>query len=397
MEDGLTIGGERAPGTRRSFLALGAAALSAGCQTSWPSGGDRAPTTTVECDTSGGWTQFQADAANTGVCGRRAPSMDANSTELAEVTERSGGVVADGGGRVFVVDQQDVWALDAAEASESWRRSFDSLVATTPLLLCDALVVQTSIKTCALDSATGETLWEASPGNQFADPVSDGRHAYIAAGVPTALDLRDGSTMWTHELSGVSPWGCCLADETVVVAGERDDGGALVGLDAASGERQWRTDFGNPVKTSPTDDDGTVYVPDMWGDVYAVTAATGTVEWQTAVYEQLPSGRRSPTPTVVDGTVVVPSGNARRSVGLNAASGTEEWQLKTGPTLAPALCTESGIVMGTMNEGLFLVGESGSVSDNRADTRVASQMALTDDGLFFKAYGRELSLSHLPV
>lgn len=396
MEDSLTIGGERGPVTRRSFLALGAA-LSAGCQANWPSGGDQASTVTVECNTSGSWTQFQADAANTGACGRRAPSMDADLTELAEVAERSGGIVADGERRVFVVDQQDVWALDNAEASESWRRSFDSLVTTTPLLLCDALAVQTSIKTYALDSATGETLWEASPGNQFADPVLDGRHAYIASGVPTALDLRDGSTVWTHELSGVSPWGCCLADETVVVAGKRDDGGALVGLDAASGERQWRTDFGNPIKTSPTYDDGTAYVPDMWGGVYAVAAATGSVEWQTTVYEQLPSSRRSPTPTVVDGTLVVPSGNARRSVGLDAADGTEQWQLETGPTLAPALDTENGIVMGTMNEGLFLIGEGGSVSDSRADTRVASQMALRDDGLFFKAYGREISLSHLPV
>lgn len=381
--------------SRRAVLATGAATLVAGCQSDGFGSDARQTTVDIDCEASDGWRQYQTDAANSGTRTQRTPPFDAELTSVGSVSEFSGGVVVDDARRAFFGDQQAVRAIDVREGDERWRREFNSLVSATPVLACNAVVVQTSVRTYALDRSDGTTLWEASPGNQFAEPLSDGRHVFVASSVPTALDLRDGSTRWSHDLTDVTPWGCCLGDGCLVVTGLTDRGGVAVGLDAASGDRRWRTDLPNPVKASPTYRDGTAYVPDEGTHLVALSIETGDVEWRTRPYDSLPGGRWAATPTVAGDTVVVPSGNGGTTAAVDRASGETVWEVETGPTLAPPVATGSGVVVGTMNEGLFLVDADGTVVDRRTDTRAGSQMALTDAGLFYKTAGMDVEFVHL--
>jgi outer membrane protein assembly factor BamB len=197
------------------------------------------------------------------------------------------------------------------------------------VLACNTVLVQTSTKTYALDRSDGTTLWEASPGNQFAEPLSDGRSVFVASGAPTALDLRDGTVTWSHDLTDVTPWGCCLGNGILVVTGPTDGGGAVVGLDAASGDRRWRTDLSRVVKAAPTYRDGTVYVPDEGAQLVALTTDTGDVEWRTRPYDSIPGDRRATTPTVADDTVIVPSGNGGTTAAVDRANGEMAWELET--------------------------------------------------------------------
>ena len=381
--------------SRRALLATATVSFTAGCQAIGQFSDEQNRSVEVDCDTTGGWHQYQTDPANTGAHNRQAPSFDSEPTTIDVVSERSGGIAVDAEQRVFISDQQEIWATEAGADSEIWRRGFNSLIYSTPILTCNAVVVQTSASTYALDKTDGTTLWKASSGNQFAEPLADGHRLFIASDVPVALDIRDGSSMWTQELDGIEPWGCCLGDETLVIAGETDNGGALVGVDAATGESQWRTDIQRPVKASPTYDDGMMYVPDEGNQLIALAIETGTVEWQTEPYKELSGDRRATTPTVMTDTVVVPGGNGGRTVGVDRVGGETLWELDSGPTLAPPLAAENEVIVGTMNEGIFRIGTDGAVNDRLTDTRVGSQMALTDAGLFYKTAGLEVELVHL--
>ncbi|WP_255149133.1 PQQ-binding-like beta-propeller repeat protein [Halorarius halobius] len=375
--------------SRRALLATGAAALAAGCQVGPLEGDDPGRTVAVDCDRSTGWRQYQTDAANSGVRAARPPSLDGDIERLAPVGERNGGVAVGDDG-VYFGDQQSVRALDVA-GRERWRREFRSLVYATPVLVCDAVVVQASTRTVALDRGDGTTLWEADAGAQFSEPLFDGERLFVAGGVTAAVDVADGTVRWSTDLD-VDPWGCCLGDGTLVVAGPTDDGGALVGLDAASGERLWRTDLSRALKAAPTFRDGVAYVPDEGNGVHAVDAATGDLLWQRRPYDEIPGDRRASSPTATGESVVVPSGNGGTTVGVDPSTGERRWSVETGPTLAPPVATGAGVLVGTMNEGLFRVGPDGDVRGRRSDTRAGSQMALTDAGLFYKTAGLDPGL-----
>jgi outer membrane protein assembly factor BamB len=381
--------------SRRAFLATGVAALTAGCQAVGDLLGDEEETMNAGCGPSQGWHQYQVDAANSGRQALRVPSFDAEPTTLGGVEDFVGGVAVDAERRVFVSDEQEVWAVDADEERELWRRLLDAPVSGTPILGCDAVVVQTYDGTHALKKTDGSTIWEAGFGQLSGDPLADGRRIFVASDVPAALDVVDGTDVWTQDAVDLDPWGCCLGDGVLVVAGQTDGGGALVGLDAESGEHMWRTDLQRGVKTSPTFADGTVYVPDKGNGLVAVSTDSGDVEWQTDPYARIANTRRATTPTVVGETVVVSSGNGPTTVGVDRASGETRWELDTGPTLAPPLATESGVLVGAVNEGLFLVDPDGTLREHKRDTRVGSQMALTEAGLFYQTGHRSSELVHL--
>lgn len=388
--------------TRRALLGVGLTAATAGCQTG-PIGRSPKKTVVTDCGKDGGWCQYQSDARNSGKRAQPAPTVDAGVTNLdVSVTERDGGLVVDAKQQVFFGDGQQVKAIDSETEGELWSRQFDSLVSTTPILTCNAVIVQTSIGTYALRKTDGSTLWKVTRGNQFSEPVAKDGHVFVMSGHPTAIDITDGSELWTYEAADFQPWGCCIGEGTLVVAGLREGtnseqpvGGVLMGLDTESGDRLWRTDLPRPIKTSPTYDDGTVYVPDRGNQLHAMNAKSGEIEWETEPYNQIPVSRRATTPTVTDGTVVVPSGNGKTTAGVDAATGEPQWKLDIGPTLAPALSAANKVLIGTMNQGLFVVETGGTVISHNSDTRVGSQMAFTTAGLFYKTAGMEIELAHV--
>jgi len=93
----------------------------------------------------------------------------------------------------------------------------------------------------------------------------------------------DGEVVWTErvEETGRGIHGTPAVANGVVYIGAYD--GALYAFDLETGERYWRTKLGDAIGSSPGYHDGTVYIAveyyDPSGELFAVDAVTGEVEW----------------------------------------------------------------------------------------------------------------------
>ena len=392
--------GERMTNRRAVLAALGSAAM-AGCATEAVPGFGREAVDALACDASGGWRQFQADPGNTGRTSVSPPSFDAGAEVLVDGIRNGAaapGVVADDRGRVFAPDGTTVLGYDSRGGTEQWRRSLDAPVAGTPVLACEGVIVATITGTVALSADDGTVLWEQSVGAS-GPPVVDGETIYLPGGVTSALEVASGAKRWTTEFDDVSVRACCLAGGTLVVVGKTEAGGMVMGLDPGTGEERWRTDARNQISAAPTHHDGTIYVPDEGNQVYAVDAETGDVRWRVTAYGDYPGDRLGSAPAVTESTVVVPSGNGGTTVGLDRETGDRRWELETAQVLGSPIPTENGVVIGSINQGLYRVSESGEVTGRATDTRAGGPMALTEAGLFYKTAGpgNRADISFIPT
>jgi len=100
----------------------------------------------------------------------------------------------------------------------------------------------------AVDADSGERLWDPRPlGTDVSTPAVVGDRGYVAVGAGAAgfvarLDLSTGETRWRDDVdwSASAP---VVADGTLVVAGERVDGGVVRAYDAATGDALWTQTF----------------------------------------------------------------------------------------------------------------------------------------------------------
>ncbi|MFB6164303.1 MAG: PQQ-binding-like beta-propeller repeat protein [Haloarculaceae archaeon] len=183
------------------------------------------------------------------------------------------------------------------------------------------------------DATTRWTVREAplGPGHHVSTPaVADGV-VYFAEGGEFdgesisarvhAVDAATGAVDWSRDLGGTNAFrGTAVAGDTVL----QPVGGAVVALDAATGDERWRTSA--DLDTGVTVADGAAYVAGRGYDgpttLYALDLATGEARWT----HDLPGGRGAgigaSQPAVVDGTVYVAHGAL---AALAAADGTELW------------------------------------------------------------------------
>jgi outer membrane protein assembly factor BamB len=99
----------------------------------------------------------------------------------------------------------------------------------------------------AFDADTGDALWEPRRlGVDVSTPAVVGDRGYAAvdrgdgSGAVVAIDLATGETRWRDEV-GFAAFGPVVGDDTLVVAGDRDDGraGVVRAYDAETGETLW--------------------------------------------------------------------------------------------------------------------------------------------------------------
>ncbi|MDX8352276.1 PQQ-like beta-propeller repeat protein [Cognatiyoonia sp. IB215182] len=215
--------------------------------------------------------------------------------------DASGGGVSAGGGQVFVTTGfGEITALNAADGQVQWVQDLDAPVTTGPTLRGDLVYVVSRDSTAwALDNSNGRIRWQrsgtpsdanfgggASPAVQgeFAifpfpsgevaatfprgglprwstvvsgdrlgraaslindiagDPVISGNRVYISnfGGRTVALDLRDGTRIWTAGEGAVSPvWP--VGDALFLI----NDVNELVRLDTRTGRPVWRVALPN--------------------------------------------------------------------------------------------------------------------------------------------------------
>jgi outer membrane protein assembly factor BamB len=108
--------------------------------------------------------------------------------------------------------------------------------------------------------------------------------------------------LWTSNLNGSISTSPVSANGNVFI-GTLD--GDFYALDLATGQMIWTINTGNPISTSPAYQNGLVFVgTENPGEIYAVSADTGTVKWQYPI----PSGAAVySSPAVIDGKVIAGS------------------------------------------------------------------------------------------
>jgi len=271
-------------------------------------------------------------------------------------------------------------ALDLATREVRWRcRLENSLVNDPTLAHDDALYIATRSADplgvgllLALDASTGDERWRWTPGAQAvsaAAPADGTLYVTLDGDQFWAVDAGTGDEGWhlclpmprSVAAPAASPdhpgWlflpsrgpHLCAVDvaqreiawhhpspddagswflKTPALAGGRlfaaSTGGAVLALDAKTGERLWRTVPGQAGKalTAPTTDGQRVYVGGRDHCVYALDAGSGETLWRRETARRI-EGR----PLLLDGTLYV-TGHDHCLRALDAPTGIELWHVE---------------------------------------------------------------------
>ncbi|MFC3959363.1 PQQ-binding-like beta-propeller repeat protein [Halovivax cerinus] len=232
------------------------------------------------------------------------------------------------------------YALDSDSGEEQWR--FEDLrisatnerVSVNPKLggleVVDGIVYVSGYSVQALDQETGERLWLPEKRGYHGYPtrsspaVSQGT-VYLGNGpLVAAFNAAVGKLRWVEggPTGGgrVSP---LVVDGTVYTGGVYRN---LYAYNGETGEERWRVEGQQPILTSPTVSDGTLYVCTA-GFMYAIDTESGQERMR---YE--PKWGILSSPTVADGTVYVGGESYEREGGVVAAfdtaADTEQWRFE---------------------------------------------------------------------
>jgi outer membrane protein assembly factor BamB len=273
----------------------------------------------------------------------------------------------------------------------------------------------------AIDQETGKEIWKFESRMPIASSpaVADGTLYFVSmTGALAALDAADGKPKWVFptelerkfegkNLNGYPPngqtipdaWDVFLSSPAVangkVYFGSGD--GNVYAVDAASGILQWKLPTGGVVHTSPAVVGNTVYVGSWDSVLYAIDAESGQVRWtfqagtDPVIHNQ--EGFQS-SPAVVDGTVYVGCRDAH-VYAIDAATGKKKWDYPT---------SKSWVVgTPTVRDGVVYVGTSDSSRLMALDARtgrlrfnfstgayVFSSAALAGDLLYFGSHSGKL-------
>lgn len=169
------------------------------------------------------------------------------------------------------------------DGTELWTHPYQYSQDTAPVAASGRVYLTPDARVVALDGATGETVWEVAPGADDPSPqppsaVVDGLVLVRRGATLYALDSRDGSVAWTHDLPGPE-LGLTVADGRLYVWTGTIERSVLLVLDPATGEQHRRF---RPALTPQWGQfavvDGTIYagVRDAVG---ALDATDGTQKW----------------------------------------------------------------------------------------------------------------------
>jgi outer membrane protein assembly factor BamB len=298
-----------------------------------------------------GWTQFQSDAAHTGVAAD-GPSPPFSLAWHAAV-EPGGPLGTQGlsepvvaGDLVIAVAPEEVLAFDLATGAQAWSVPRELGPPAAPAVaLIDGRSVLLYTEGWAghppeagATGATGATGSAGSPGETPATP-SPGDEQEPAGAVDSrliAIDLESREPVWDAiELGEASRSGVTVeADRAYVV----DILGEVVAIGLETGTLEWSTSIDRPVVSPPAVAGGVVVVAgrgdaDVAGaSVVGLDAADGTESWRRDI--DLPGIVIPSAPAVSEGLAVVTfSDSTVRAFELG--SGTERWSVRLGATPTP--------------------------------------------------------------
>jgi outer membrane protein assembly factor BamB len=324
------------------------------------------------------------------------------------VHEFVGPVVVDGV-VYFVSDYESMArALDAATGEILWEYDVVNHV-DDAVTVKDGLVYVPADSAWCLEAGTGQRVWAYKPpGVQKMNgtpAVVDGMACFTAVTEYTQclvcmLDAADGGVLWIRDLGTTYTTGSVTIWNGLVLV--PTSGGPLYALDVSDGSTVWtNTDSeGGYWDTSPTVMDGVIYIGGEDYCVHAIEASTGKLSWETSI-----GGRVESTPAVHDGRVFAGCAFPEAGTSMNALSmedGEILWTVPGAPHGSPAVA--DGLVFwGDYRTGLIhaadeATGESvwtytaESVLSSPAVVDGVMYVAATDWNLY--AFGTGLKYSY---
>lgn len=221
------------------------------------------------------------------------------------------------GGVVYVASlDTHLYAIDQDTGKEKWKFKSRMPIASTPAISGDTLYfVSSTGALAAMNAATGEPKWVFAAEHERKFEAKN-LHGYPPAmqTIPDAWDIFTSSPA----VAGGK-----------VYFGSGD--GNVYAVDATTGLLQWKFATKDVVHTSPAVANGVVYVGSWDSSLYALDAETGQLRWtfeagqDPAIHNQV--GFQS-SPTVVDGIVYIGCRDAH-VYAIDAATGRKKWDYPT--------------------------------------------------------------------
>jgi outer membrane protein assembly factor BamB len=273
----------------------------------------------------------------------------------------------------------------------------------------------------AIEQATGKEKWNFKSRMPIASSpsVADGTVYFVStAGSLAAIDAASGQPKWVYaieyerkfEAKGLNGYPTpaqtvpdawdVFTSSPAVAAGKVFFGsgdGNVYAIDAKSGLLQWKFGTGDVVHASPAVANGVVYVGSWDGNFYAIDAETGQQRWMfkggqdPAIHNQV--GFQS-SPAVVDGTVYVGCRDAH-VYALDAATGRKKWDYPTSKSWVngtPAV-RDGTVYVGTSDSSRFMAidARSGRLKWNfDVKAYVFSSAALAGEFAYFGSHSGKL-------
>ncbi|WP_035373570.1 outer membrane protein assembly factor BamB family protein [Pseudoduganella violaceinigra] len=193
------------------------------------------------------------------------------------------------GGRVYFGSSDGrLYALNAMTGEMQWSFKSGGMIHAAPAVSGKALVFGSwDGAVYALDAVNGKQLWryqtEQKTGNTTgvqAPPLIDGDTVYIGSrdAYFYALDLASGKMKWRYNGNGSWVLSGAVSDAGSVYFGTSDSN-LLVALDKRTGKPLFEHDTKVWTYATPLLSEGAVFGATMRGELFALDAATGKLQW----------------------------------------------------------------------------------------------------------------------
>ncbi len=203
---------------------------------------------------------------------------------------------------------------------------------------------------CARRVVLGLTLFAVLATATFADspqfrgPDRDG--IFPSKSLLKAWPEGGPKLLWTASGLGEGYASVAVAGGRVYTTGASGGSGSVFAFDVA-GKQLWKTAYGEVyngggypgTRTTPTHDDGLVYVMSSMGKAVALNAESGELRWQQELPNRNIRWGITESPLVVDDKAIfTPGGSAGTMIALDKKTGARKWAL-TALSEASAYCS----------------------------------------------------------
>jgi outer membrane protein assembly factor BamB len=222
----------------------------------------------------------------------------------------------------------------------------------------------------AVNATTGKQIWKRTTTSELNSYLMVAGSSVVVAGGngPYALGTALGKPLWNIKSEDSSPLLVTGGVAYLGFAAKNDTTGGVTAVDPASGTILWTFPFG------PVADiggqlavaDGVVYVTTSNGELFALSAASGTLRRKVTGFGAFGAGTIAVTGGVVYAGLDDKKGTV---VAVSAASGKTLWRQSLAPaTFPPSVATAGGIIYAGLVNGGAAEAQSGNLYALNAGT-----------------------------